>query len=328
MPTSTEQNNHSPGYKTSEFWLTAIIAIPSILVAAGIIPSTDQGFLAESFSKIAGGIVAAIALWKYIHSRTHLKSYLMENGNGQQNSGPALGPESGQGCGKMTHLPAILLAVLLIPGVASAQSPIQHCTLFGRDYSPYFQQLANQQQQIIQLHQQIIFLLAQRQAAPSLPPAPPPAAAPLSDPETKGMLQQIINQLNQPHQQAAPPPQIIVLGGPPQQNIPLGGPPLQNIPLGGPPQQNIGMGLPPQQQIPLGGPPRQDIPLAQPAPASPAPAPQSIPLSPAPAPSPAPQAPKQSIPLGPPAGPFPSGYQRYTRISYLPESCWQPVPRS
>jgi hypothetical protein len=99
---------------------------------------------------------------------------------------------------------------------------------------------------------------------------------PRTDPAVTATLQQlaqnqqtIIALLSQ-RQQAAPAPQVIVLG-PPAQQIPLGGPPRQDIPLGGPRRQDVPLGGQPRQDIPLGTPPRQDIPLGEPKPFQPPP---------------------------------------------------------
>jgi hypothetical protein len=235
------------GFKTTEFWLTLVAQLISLLVMTGAIPQADTGMLNESASKIAAGVVAALTLCKYIHSRTLVKT-------------------------------SVWLLILLVPGLAKAQdtriadwrfkiadlrqgadyrepsanlqssisnlqSPVRRTCLFGNcGGNQSNAQVIQLLTQIVNQNAQLIAIL-QAQQRPQQPPA------------------------------AAPAPQLIVLGGPmqqiplggaPQQQIPLGGPPLQNIPLGGMPQQNIPLGPAPQQNIPLGTPPQQNIPLGPP----------------------------------------------------------------
>jgi hypothetical protein len=302
--------NHTAGYRSTEFWLTLLLGLPGVLVAAGIIPTNDQNIVGDAVSKLAGGLIGAVALWKYIHSRMHLKSFVLDNGNSQTARSD-----------KQTLVPLILAGLLLFStGAAQAQSTrdslaigpsprVIHTSWF-RDYTPYLQQIqANQNQQTMLLHQ-IALYLAQHQAAP----APGQPAAP-SDPRLDMILQQLQKPQTPLPAPQVPPPQIIVLGGPPSQQIPLGGPPRQDIPFGGPPKQDIPIGTPPHQDIPLGGPPKQEIPFGNPAPTPSQPAP----IVPAPTPTPPSDSPpKQKIPLG---------YQTYSRTVVLPESSWQPVYR-
>src|SRR5438309_644746 len=63
-----------PGWKTTEFYVTLLTAIPGLLVAAGVVPTSDMPLLSDAASKIAGGIIAAVAVAKYIGSRTHVKT--------------------------------------------------------------------------------------------------------------------------------------------------------------------------------------------------------------------------------------------------------------
>ena len=274
-----------PGFKTTEFWLTLVAQLISLLVMTGVIPQADTGMLNDTASKVAAGIVAALTLCKYIHSRTLVKT-------------------------------SVWLLILLAPGLAKAQntriadlrlqiadcrrpilnlqssicnpqstlSPhVQRTCLFGNcGGNQSNAQIIQLLTQIVNQNAQLIALLQSQQR----PPQPPAVQAPA--------------------------PQLIVLGGPLQQ-IPLGGPPLQQIPLGGPPQQNIPLGGPPQQNIPLGGPPQQNIPLGplpqQNIPLGPPP--QNIPLGNPPA--------NQQMPRVPQTGP--TGYQRFT----ITQTYWRPA---
>ena len=65
-----------PGWKTTEFWLTALSGAPALLVAAGLIPISDQQTVSAYISKIVSGLIATVALAKYIHGRALVKSTL------------------------------------------------------------------------------------------------------------------------------------------------------------------------------------------------------------------------------------------------------------
>ncbi len=62
-----------PGWKTTEFWLTLLTALPGIAVTAGLIPTADRTMLDSAASKIAAGLLAAITVAKYVHSRALVK---------------------------------------------------------------------------------------------------------------------------------------------------------------------------------------------------------------------------------------------------------------
>jgi hypothetical protein len=215
------------GWKTSEFWIALVTKLLAVLCVTGVIRGADEQHLTETATKAIMGVFSILAAAKvvseYIKGRSAVKSNLSAY---------------------------VLLAFLLLPGLANAQPPatrhpppVTHTCLFGcrcgqgartdPAMMALLQQIANNQQQMLQLLQQL---------------------------------------LSQPH--APQQPQLIVLGGPMQQ-IPLGGPPRQDIPLGGPPRQEIPLGGPPKQELPLGPPPKQEVPLG-PGPR------QQIPLGPEP----------------------------------------------
>ncbi|HEV3444683.1 MAG TPA: hypothetical protein VG099_08580 [Gemmataceae bacterium] len=239
------------GFKTTEFWLTLVAQLISLLVMTGAIPQADTGMLNESASKIAAGVVAALTLCKYIHSRTLVKTsvwllILLVPGLAKAQDNLVSG---GVVSGRVVASGQMVCGAGKRPPLTTHYSPltIQKTCLFGNcGGNQSNAQVIQLLTQIVNQNAQLIALL-QAQQRPQQPPA------------------------------AAPAPQLIVLGGPlqqiplggaPPQQIPLGGPPLQNIPLGGPPQQNIPLGPAPQQNIPLGTPPQQNIPLGPP-PASP-----------------------------------------------------------
>jgi hypothetical protein len=201
-----------PGWKTTEFWLTALSGAPALLVAAGLIPISDQQTVSAYISKIVSGLIATVALAKYIHGRALVKS----------------------------TLPALLLA-LLLPGLASAQ----HLLPWRSSVHQRLLALENAQKQAPQpapAPQVIPVPVPQQQPQPQLIVlGGPQQQIPLGGPPLQNI------PLGGPPRQdiplGGPPRQDIPLGGPPQQQIPLGPEPKQQIPLGP---------AAPQQQIPLG----------------------------------------------------------------------------
>jgi len=67
-----------PGYQTTEFWVTLIMSAVPVLVALGVFSPEEGQTIAQQWADIAvqvGSLVAAaIVAWKYISSRTFLKS--------------------------------------------------------------------------------------------------------------------------------------------------------------------------------------------------------------------------------------------------------------
>jgi hypothetical protein len=213
-----------PGYQTSEFWIAIITKLLAVFCVAGVITTADEQKLAATATNAVIGVFAIITAGKvigeYIKGRSTVKS---------------------------SFLPLALLAIMLMPGIASAQpltthhAPLTRYTcLFGcrcgRGGGQADPQMMALLQQIASQQQQILALLQQQHAPPSQPQQP------------------MLIVLGGPQQQ-------IPLGGPPRQDIPLGGPPRQEIPLGGPPRQEMPLGPAPKQEVPLGPAPKQQIPL-------------------------------------------------------------------
>lgn len=70
-----------PGIKTTEFWMTLIVAGCSVLVAAGVISPSESGALQEHATELkdvivqlAASLTAAITTITYIIQRTKAKS--------------------------------------------------------------------------------------------------------------------------------------------------------------------------------------------------------------------------------------------------------------
>ena len=62
-----------PGRKTSEFLLTAAVAVLSVLAQVGLIGPSDAQPLAQAISETVSGIVALVAVVSYVKERTRLK---------------------------------------------------------------------------------------------------------------------------------------------------------------------------------------------------------------------------------------------------------------
>lgn len=60
-----------PGYKTTEFWLSAIATLFGIALSSGAINTTDE---TSMVSKIVGGIIAVLAALGYTAARGKAKS--------------------------------------------------------------------------------------------------------------------------------------------------------------------------------------------------------------------------------------------------------------
>ena len=325
-----DQQPVKPGYQTTEFWVSIVSAAIGLLITSGLIPTSDASFISESATKIMGGLVAAVAVYKYIHARAIVKSS------------------------------AVLLAVLFLGQTVQAQ-----CMLPWRSQvERRLQALESGQKQQPQAPQQPI-IIQQPSPAPSPAPAPQPQLIVLGPhfqpqyPPSGGPLQQlpISGQPIQSLPIQGLPIQSLPIQGSPIQSLPIQGQPIQQMPIGGlpiqqlplqsaPPQQSLPstpqllplpqgqpqapiQGLPlggqpqtipspigglqiqiappsgPLQALPIPGQPFQVIPQTTPQPFTPAP--QGAPAAPAPA---APLMPRQSLPGGNP------GYQRLTRFVY------------
>ena len=64
----------TPGYKTTEFWVTVATALGGILVASGVFDAAGAEQLDNTVKSICGTITSVIAMIAYITSRTKIKS--------------------------------------------------------------------------------------------------------------------------------------------------------------------------------------------------------------------------------------------------------------
>ncbi len=67
-----------PGWKTTEFWMALATALISVLVVLGLVSPTDSdaasGAISNAITSIFALVANATVIYKYIHSRTELKS--------------------------------------------------------------------------------------------------------------------------------------------------------------------------------------------------------------------------------------------------------------
>ena len=67
-----------PGYKTTEFWLSLVVAILPVLVAGGVFSQTQADGLGELAVVVAGLLgafgVSGVVVREYIKSRTAIKT--------------------------------------------------------------------------------------------------------------------------------------------------------------------------------------------------------------------------------------------------------------
>lgn len=67
-----------PGTKTSEFWIVAALALFAILSQTGILPESEaqnaETLLQDTAQIVAQWAAIAAAVWKYIDSRTKVKT--------------------------------------------------------------------------------------------------------------------------------------------------------------------------------------------------------------------------------------------------------------
>ena len=66
------------GYLTTEFWLAFAVQGVAIAVLFGFIPHADQqgvqASLSEAIQNAAALVASAVSVWKYIQSRTEVKT--------------------------------------------------------------------------------------------------------------------------------------------------------------------------------------------------------------------------------------------------------------
>jgi hypothetical protein len=58
-----------PGYKTTEFWVSIVIAVSGVLVAMGVITPEQQAGIGEGLNTAIGGIMTVLSSLGYSISR-------------------------------------------------------------------------------------------------------------------------------------------------------------------------------------------------------------------------------------------------------------------
>lgn len=62
-----------PGIQTTEFWMTLVPQIATILVVVGVLPSEDVDGVTKMIAGVIAGIVSLVSLVAYVWSRVQLK---------------------------------------------------------------------------------------------------------------------------------------------------------------------------------------------------------------------------------------------------------------
>lgn len=69
--------SQTPGWQTTEFWLTAAGSLIAVLVAIGVIKPADKdalnNALVQAVNTAFGFLAAAAMIWKYTHARGEVK---------------------------------------------------------------------------------------------------------------------------------------------------------------------------------------------------------------------------------------------------------------
>ena len=61
------------GYKSTEFWLSAVVSLLGMLATLGILDGDQARTLSDSVQQVVGGLVAIYATVRYIANRSALK---------------------------------------------------------------------------------------------------------------------------------------------------------------------------------------------------------------------------------------------------------------
>lgn len=76
-------NDVKPGWKTTEFWITLLGQVLALLVALGVVQTSDAGLLGNALSNsitaIATLLANALIVVNYVRGRAHLKATQLEN---------------------------------------------------------------------------------------------------------------------------------------------------------------------------------------------------------------------------------------------------------
>lgn len=71
--TTLQKNDPKPGYKTTEFWVTAVAQVIGILALFGVIEPAKANILSDALVQVVGGLMAALSALGYSISRGQAK---------------------------------------------------------------------------------------------------------------------------------------------------------------------------------------------------------------------------------------------------------------
>ncbi len=63
----------NPTYKSTEFILSAVATVFSLLVSSGVLTPDAASSLTTSIGQIVSGVIAIVSIYHYVKSRTALK---------------------------------------------------------------------------------------------------------------------------------------------------------------------------------------------------------------------------------------------------------------
>lgn len=72
------------GYRSSEFWLSAVVSVLGLVGTLGLVTPSEADTLSKAVTEIFGGFAAIYATVRYIRSRTELKVAAMQIGAAQK----------------------------------------------------------------------------------------------------------------------------------------------------------------------------------------------------------------------------------------------------
>jgi len=264
-------NPQTSGWRTSEFWVTALTQLVALLAAVGFVAAGDkttlEGAITNAVTAAFAFIAAAIVIVRYIAARFDLKSQVLEQAHEAKLAGPADKPAD---VGSRPTLPPVApmlflaaLAAWLVASPVQAQQPapaaatVKTASLFGWREAIQIEQLKGQlerqREENSDMRAQLgrleaLLLTMQSRPAPQVQTPAPPQVMIIALPQQGG------------------PQQQLPIAGPPLQHLPIQGPPLQQLPIAGPPLQQLPIAGPPLQQLPQQGPPLQVLPIGGGAP--------------------------------------------------------------
>lgn len=214
-----------PGWKTTEWWTTAVSQVMALLVMFGILAPGEQKTLEEAMTRGIGAVFVLIAsgyvVVQYIKQRFALKinsmniDYMRE----QQQQQPL--PEREQSDDPFLPKGPSATSLILIGLLGTLAFGFMGSTASAEPILPWRQQINER----LKFQEKLILEMMHKQ--------------------------------NQPQ----PPLQILPILGDPKQLLPIGGEPKQKLPIEGDPKQKLPIEGDPKQKLPPEGEPKQKLPI-------------------------------------------------------------------